>query len=896
MRYADSVPSPATTESHTLVLCFDARLDTVEGILAVVQEWAVQEGVARDDGLSLRLVLDELLTNICMHAEAPGREGKVDLRLELLPADKKRETPGSDTSPAQAHRDLAQQGPRAPQGLVRIVLRDTGHPFNPLSYEPEPVTDIRNTPVGGRGLTLVRLLTARTEYQWTGSGNRLCLDLPFDGRAATDHRVPSAWAPPPDKGRVADRLRALWFGNLALRQTVVFTLCAVALIWGAMALYSLEVEKVRVSNATMRALQAMHTQSVISSTFMARVGGEVEALARNARRLPDIARLVAAPDNLVRELQKGATLRSLVAEIPVNGLVVGLGGKTWLYRMRKEGGIHREPLDRDLTSLVAPAGTPAHWRSLFIPVEKDDPHAAMVYGVPLTSSGKPEDGWIGTIIAMPWISRTLHALAGFQNAVPFYLDHTGHYIIYPTGRQMGKGPQSLADEARQYQAPRLLELEKEILAGGKGVVQLRQLFHGDATPWPLPWAGPTSLAYYPMRTPGWYLALLISSAELGDAPQQQPRAFFFMAILGPLCIGCVTWFVTSRTLRPLHDLASSLERFGQGDMDAPVPKARFADEIGRMLATFERVRVTLHASFRNLVNSAAAQQRIRNELELAHNIQKSMLPAVFPHLPWATVHASIDMCREVCGDLHDCFVPDPGDPSRICCVMGDVCGKGIPAAIIMSRAMSLARAFLLAGLSPAETLFRLNNALLRRDNSSMFVTMLVGILDRDGTFSWASAGHPPPLPGPEPEGTGFSPVAPHPLSWPGELVLGVREGQRYSSFRLGLAPGQSLLLYTDGADEAQGPSPAGNGHDTTGGELYGDMRLAGSFDQACRESGLAGPEALVARLRADLARHMGGRPATDDISLMVVTRRRSDDTDRGIEPEPPTGAGPPCSG
>jgi len=294
-----------------------------------------------------------------------------------------------------------------------------------------------------------------------------------------------------------------------------------------------------------------------------------------------------------------------------------------------------------------------------------------------------------------------------------------------------------------------------------------------------------------------------------------------------------------------------------------------------MLDTFERVRVTLRASFRNLVNSAAAEQRMRNELELARNIQRSMLPDVFPRLPWASVHAGLDMCREVCGDLHDCFVPDPADPTRICCLMGDVCGKGIPAAIVMSRSMSLARAFLLAGLSPAETLSRLNSALLRRENSSMFVTMLVGILDRDGTFSWASAGHPPPLPGPEPEGEGFSSCVVRPLAWPGELVLGVRDGQRYSTFHVRLAPGQSLLLYTDGADEAQAPPASGNAGGASDGELFGEARLAGSFDRACREVDPdAGPEGIVARLREDLARHMDGRPATDDISLMVITRAR----------------------
>lgn len=862
MTPGDVDSSTVAARTHTLAMHFDVRPDTLEGILAVVQEWAAQECLARDDGLSLRLVLDELLANIAMHAASPGTAGQVDLRLELLPQDGARSAPGVEAPPTV-------------RGVVRIVLRDTGKPFNPLTHKSHPVTDIRDTPVGGRGLTLVRLLTARAEYQWLGDGNRLCLELPVNGRSASETHALNASSPISRAGSLVDRVRAWWSGSLALRQTAWFTLCAVVLIWGGMALYFSEIESVRVSNATARVVQAMHTQSVISSTFVARVGGAVDTLAGDARLLPEAARLPVDPDALMRELQKGADLRALLAEIPVIGVVIGAGGKTFLYRMH-EGELRRE--DLDLPPQTVPVGAGPRWQSLFLSFGRDNPHAAMLYAAPLGVAGRPEDGWIGTILVMPWIDKTLQALAGFQNAVPFFLDHTGHYIIYPVGRQMGKGPQSLADEARQSHAPGLRDLEKKILAGGQGVTQLRSVLHGDATPWPLPWDGPTSLAYYPMRTPGWSLGLLVSSDELGDAPQELPRAFFLMAILGPLCIGCITWFVTSRTLRPLRDLASCLERFGQGGMDASFPKARFADEIGRMVDTFERVRVTVQASFRNLVNSAAAQQRMRNELELARNIQRSMLPEVFPRLSWVAVQASLEMCREVCGDLHDCFVPDPANPARICCVMGDVCGKGIPAAIIMSRTMSLARAFLLAGLSPAETLSRLNSSLLRRDNASMFVTMLVGVLDRDGTFAWASAGHPPPLPGPVPEGEGFSAKAVCPMAWPGELVLGVRDGQCYSTFHLHLAPGQSLLLYTDGADEAQAPSASGNADATADGELYGEARLAGSFDRACREvEGAGGPECIIARLREDLTRHMGGRPASDDISLMVITRARKAD-------------------
>jgi Serine phosphatase RsbU, regulator of sigma subunit len=203
-----------------------------------------------------------------------------------------------------------------------------------------------------------------------------------------------------------------------------------------------------------------------------------------------------------------------------------------------------------------------------------------------------------------------------------------------------------------------------------------------------------------------------------------------------------------------------------------------------------------------------------------------------------------------------------------------VCGKGIPAALIMSRAMSLARAFLLAGLSPAQTLERINDALARQDTSSMFVTMLVGILDQEGGFVWASAGHPPPILGPEPQKGAFGPAA-RLAPWPGELVLGVRPHLRYATHSLQLRPGQSVLLYTDGADEAQGPAQKSSGN--PGGELFGDVRLAQAFSRACRETRNAEPQGVVDRLLKDINRHMAGCPPHDDISLMVVTRAQGND-------------------
>lgn len=853
-------PTQSGTKPGEMRLLFDASLDTAEGVLAVVQEWAAEQGMTRDDALSLRLVLEELLTNICLHAHLPHHHNKVDMHLQIL----------RTGTPGQEEEHVA--GGRPGQAAVRITLRDTGRPFNPLVHTEQPLGDIESTSTGGRGLTLVRLIATRMDYQRTHGGNCLSLTVPMN-MAPDEGRKPLPMLARAVPHTLGERLRAVWCSNLALRQTVFFTLCSMVLIWGAVALYSIEIANERRESALMLTRQAMHTQSVISSTFLERVGGSLVSVANDAAEVKD---LLSRPDDLVRELQRGAALRSLWAEIPVLGIVVGHGKKNWLYRLH-DGELEKQQIDSDLAFLASPGGSQPQWQGLFMNFLPNDQHAAMICALTLAPSGRAEDGWMGTIITMPWIKGTLHALSGFKNAAPFYTDSQGRYVIFPPGRSLGQGPQSLGQEALLHDAPRLEEIEEDMLQGRKNAVQLRPVLGGDLTPWNLPWQGPTTLAYYPMSLKGWHLGLLVSSEELGDAVFPLPRALFFMAVLGPLCIGLITWFVTSRTLRPLHELVNALEGFGSGDLNVPFPRARFADEIGVMLTTFERVRVTLRASFRNLVNSAAAQQRMQNELGLARGIQQSMLPTVFPSLSWVKVDAHIDMCREVCGDLYDCFCPHTR-PERLCCVMGDVCGKGVPAAIIMSRTMSLAQSFLQEGHSPSETLEKLNTAQLRSDASSMFVTMLVGILEPDGLFRWASAGHPPPLPGPEPQrspeplglpecGRRFSPGMAAPLPWPGELVLGVRKEQRYSTFTLRLKPGQSVLLYTDGADEAVGP-PASPG---TPGEIYGEARLAASLDKACRMAHT--PKDITAMLRQDLAAHMKECSPADDISLMVLTYR-----------------------
>lgn len=862
-----------------LSLRFDARLETIEGVLALTQNWAAKRNFSRDDRAGLRLLLEELLLNIHFHA-ASDRKGEkpedlfIALELELLSP---RDEPEEEGAPA------TDNATRSPDRL-RITLRDSGAPFDPLAHdEPEQPASLTTASTGGRGLSLVRLFSVSRSYRRTEGRNVLSLELLLGaiadaeqpGEGENDAR-PARTSPPRDFWHA---LRRAWREKLALRQTILFTATAIILFWSGLGVYYATVAAMRADSTERLAMQSMATQDELSRAFLKRVEGGLAAFARGVSARPEARLLLDDSDALLTALRQGDFFRPFTTETPVIGIVLGKAGQAgaWLFHLRGTD-IVKTWLPESLAGMHPAREAKPHWQGpvFRIPDERVGRHAAMFFGMPIKPPGADDGHWLGVIIGMPWIEDALRGLSGFAPCAPIFTTDKGEYVIYPPGRSTHNGPQSIFEDASQNGLPALADLGKRMAAGEQGLLRFEDgLETKDGTPvWPLPWKQSSSLLYYPMSMPGWRFAMAVPDGEVGNARPALPWWLILTGVLGPAFLGTVTWVVTSRTLRPLRELASALENLSAGDLDTPFPEPRIDDETGRMMDAFERIRIILKASFRSQMRGATAQQRMRNELALARGIQKSMLPEVFPAVPGLDIAAHVDMARDVCGDLYDCFAPDPARPNLVACVMGDVCGKGVPAALVMSRVMPLVRSALLRGLSPARALEMINLALLRQDTNGMFVSMLIGLFDtKTGVFVWACAGHPPPIPGPAPG----KEQSPDPPVWSNELVLGVKPWA-YSERTLCLSPGQSLLLYTDGADEAMGPDPAApaRSHSTEGFLLYGEDRLAQSFIDACRaERNTAGAPAaaIMDRVRNDILAHMADTPPFDDITLMVLSRK-----------------------
>ncbi len=268
---------------------------------------------------------------------------------------------------------------------------------------------------------------------------------------------------------------------------------------------------------------------------------------------------------------------------------------------------------------------------------------------------------------------------------------------------------------------------------------------------------------------------------------------------------------------------------------------------------FRLVNLCIKRFIENLRAETEAKERIQSELRIARDIQASMLPRVFPPFPGRTefdLYAVMEPAKEVGGDFYDFFLIDS---DRLGVVVGDVSGKGVPAALFMAICKTLLKTEALRGLEPAEVLARVNRLLIPDNETLMFVTVFLLVLDvRTGEIRYANGGHPAPLV--SAGRTGF-----HRLEGPNGVVLGAFDTDAFRTSARRLNPGDLVFLYTDGVTEAM----------DAGQNLFSEARLAAGLDGA----DAPGAEALVRRAREAVREFVGGNPPSDDITMVALRYR-----------------------
>lgn len=325
----------------------------------------------------------------------------------------------------------------------------------------------------------------------------------------------------------------------------------------------------------------------------------------------------------------------------------------------------------------------------------------------------------------------------------------------------------------------------------------------------------------------------------------------FGALLGTVAlILLAAWRLSKGITGPILAVSAHARRLGRGDLYHRI-SLRTGDEIEALGDAFNTMAADLRTYIENLARTTAKNERFESELRVAREIQMSFLKrtfAPFAERPDVSLFAAIEPAREVGGDLYDFALIDE---HRLMFYIGDVADKGIPAALVMARTMTLMKqAARQPGITPSGVLREVNEALAEDNDNGMFVTLFIGILEPGtGRLAYSNAGHNPPLVLGADGGCGY-------LELPSGLVLGALSGIDYIDLTTTLAPGDLIFTYTDGVSEAMSPTD----------ELYSEERLK----QALTSFAAADVEQAVAGVIASVRRHAAGAPQSDDMTVLAV--------------------------
>ena len=321
----------------------------------------------------------------------------------------------------------------------------------------------------------------------------------------------------------------------------------------------------------------------------------------------------------------------------------------------------------------------------------------------------------------------------------------------------------------------------------------------------------------------------------------------FCMVVGSLVIFFFTSWSIRRATKPLGFLSDSAQEVAKGNFDAPLPTFRHNDEVAQLRDSFGTMQQSLKQYMEDLKASTTAKAALESELNIARDIQLSKVPTEFPQRPDFDIYASMTPAKAVGGDLYDFFVRD----NELLFCLGDVCGKGVPAALFMMETRSLFRAYAADEDRPDRIVLKMNKTLNEHNESLMFVTLFVGILDlTTGELRYCNAGHETPL---------VINKEFKQLPFEGVCPVGVVADPPYVMQTVHIEPQTMILVYTDGLDEAM----------TADKEKIGNERIFNEVSCAI-QNGQTGPKELIERLKQAVHDFVGDAEQSDDLTLLAI--------------------------
>ena len=472
-------------------------------------------------------------------------------------------------------------------------------------------------------------------------------------------------------------------------------------------------------------------------------------------------------------------------------------------------------------------------------------------------------GVIGIDVSADEIIKIMNRSNVYKSGFSFVVNERGNVILSSAKAsdpdELKNNPDSPSD-LREDDDITLAEAAKSMTLGETGVTEVQINGKGYY------------LAYSPIENRNWSFGVIISEAEVMDPVEKSRkiidgliesnimifdrRFFFTMAaagLLALLLLPLVSYIgkkLSNHFVKPIIELSDGVREISSGNLNKKL-EIHTGDEIEHLAVCFNAMTDELQTYMANLKKETAENERISTELNVATNIQQSMLPHDFDFARadfeiYATMHAA----KEVGGDFYDFYLLDK---NHLVITIADVSGKGVPAALFMAISKTILQNFALSMTNPNDfsaVMTLANQQLCKNNDEMLFVTVFMGMLDlKTGEFVYVNGGHNVPL---VCRKNNFEY-----LDVGKSCMLGIDEDVPFPQKKITLAAGDMIFLYTDGVTEAM----------NVAGELFGENHLREVLNSEDKSESL---EILLENMRKAIKIHAGDADQSDDITMLAL--------------------------
>lgn len=467
----------------------------------------------------------------------------------------------------------------------------------------------------------------------------------------------------------------------------------------------------------------------------------------------------------------------------------------------------------------------------------------ITYSIPLNDRKEKKCGVLTADIALDWLSDLIKEedYDDFLDTYCFVIGRDGTFIVHPNKELVLK--ETVQEYCKRTDGAEDDSLAVKMLAGGRGTnsIKVDGVRH--------------FISYAPIERTGWAMCIVVPIDNLFEIGYILGAIVAIIMLMGVFIMSVVCYLNIRSVTKPISRFAYTADQIAKGNFLVVLPQVKSKDEMLRLRNSFATMQRSLIRQIEETKLVNEQKGRMESELQIARDIQMTMLPKTFPPFPDRSdidVYAQLKPAKEVGGDLYDFYIRD----EKLLYCIADVSGKGVPASLLMAMTRALFRTVSAHESNPAKIVSNINGPMAAENETDMFVTLFVGVLDLPtGRMRYCNAGHCAPLLI-DSAGTRIGPLPVEP-----NIPVGILTDMKYKIQETTIDPNTTIFLYTDGLTEAE----------NTRHVLFGEERLMEALQPLP-------PQSLIEHVTEVTRQFVGEAEQSDDMTMLTIlySKQQSD--------------------